>query len=88
LSVIHEAEPGQLGPGVIELVRRQAKDSPDRRTGIVTPAVFVSDDNQEEVEGQGFMGELLQIPPMKEPVINDGIAFGPTHGVGDTGDPA
>ena len=73
---------------MIELVRRQAKDSPDRRTGIVTPAVFVSDDNQEEVEGQGFMGELLQIPPMKEPVINDGIAFGPTHGVGDTGDPA
>jgi hypothetical protein len=79
-SIIDETDTKEILSGLVQCVGCKMKDPLHRRIGIKTPAVLISDDNQEKVEDQGFMGELLKIPSMKESVINNGIALGRTHG--------
>lgn len=70
-SVIDQMKTDQRESGFFESLPRKMQDPLDRRIGIKTPAVLIPNDNQEEIEDQGFMGELLKIPSVKETVIDD-----------------
>jgi hypothetical protein len=80
-AVADEAFRDQFLPSLMKCGDTETQDLQDGSIRIKAPPLPVSDHDQKQIQDHGFMAQPMQISALKDLVVDDGIAPGPSHGV-------